>query len=134
MIIHLRSRSGVLVYMFLMVFSLARVADANVTELYARSCLACHGVHGVGVMPGVPDLSGVNGPLSRPDEALISAILAGGSSTPGSVPMPPKGRNPDLTETGIRALLDYMHSNFFENVLLETISYSRQLLAPTRSG
>lgn len=36
----------------------------NGAELYARTCPACHGADGIGVMPGVPDLTVADGTLN----------------------------------------------------------------------
>ena len=77
-------------------------------QLYAQSCLACHGSDGVGVMPGVRDLTDPGGPLSKADDALFRSIQDGVQSMEGAVAMPARGGNPALSESDIYILIDYL--------------------------
>jgi len=80
-------------------------------QLYLQSCAACHGVDGAGAMPGVPDLTAVSGPLTKPMDTLLAEVR-NGIPARGGMGMPPKGGNPDLTEAQLRAILQYMRHEF----------------------
>lgn len=89
-------------------------AAATPAEQYSASCMACHGDDGSGVMPGVPDLSERDGALAKADEVLFQAIWAGSGDPASGVAMPPKGGNPDLSESDVQGLIDYMRSEFLD--------------------
>ena len=80
-------------------------------RLYDATCAVCHGVDGAGTMPGVPDFTVEDGPLSKPDAVLIRSTLLG-IERPGVAAMPPKGGNPALTAEQIAALVRYMRTAF----------------------
>lgn len=82
--------------------------------LYTHFCLACHGADGVGVMPGVPDLSETGGALAKTDEQLLQSLLMGSGDPSTGATMPPKGGNPDLSEEDLRSLIDYMRREFLD--------------------
>ena len=89
------------------------VLAADGAQLYAQSCLACHGADGTGVMPGVRDLTASDGPLNETDEVLFRSIRDGvQSGGDGAVPMPARGGNPALTESDIYILIDYLRQTF----------------------
>lgn len=80
--------------------------------IYEQTCIACHGANGKGALPGVPDLTGKSGRLSKPDGVLIKNMMDG-FQTPGSpMAMPPKGGNPALTREDIESVLGYMRKRF----------------------
>jgi len=85
---------------------------ADGEQLYAQSCLACHGADGAGVMPGVRDLTASDGPLNKTDGVLFRSIRDGVQSVDGTVPMPARGGNPGLTGSDIYILIDYLRHNF----------------------
>ena len=91
---------------------LAPVLATDGAQLYAQSCLACHGSDGVGVMPGVRDLTDPGGPLSKADDALFLSIRDGVQSMEGAVAMPARGGNPALEDSDIYLLIDYLRRNF----------------------
>ncbi len=81
-------------------------------EIYEKTCVACHGPDGTGLIPGVPDFTETGGRLSKSDDELIQSIT-GGFQSPGSpMAMPAKGGNPDLSEADVKAVLEYLRENF----------------------
>lgn len=92
--------------------ALAPVLATDGAQLYVQSCLACHGSDGVGVMPGVRDLTDPGGPLSKADDALFRSIRDGVQSMEGAVAMPARGGNPALRDSDIYLLIDYLRRNF----------------------
>ncbi len=80
--------------------------------LYERNCLACHGVDGTGLMPGVPDLADPNGPLTQSDRILMTRIIEGFSSPGSPMAMPANGGNASLTEQDVSNLIVYMRAKF----------------------
>ncbi|MEW8009182.1 MAG: cytochrome c [Candidatus Thiodiazotropha endolucinida] len=100
-----------------LLFSMSLLASAPVlatdgAKLYVQSCLACHGSDGVGVMPGVRDLTDPGGPLSKADDALFRSIRDGVQSMEGAMAMPARGGNPALRDSDIYLLIDYLRRNF----------------------
>lgn len=87
-------------------------ALARGQAVYQRTCIACHGANGGGVMPGIRDLASRNGPLTQPDAVLIANIVQGYRRPGTRLMMPPKGGNPALTEEDIRVVLRYMRKTF----------------------
>ena len=92
--------------------ALAPVLATDGAQLYVQSCLACHGSDGVGVMPGVRDLTDPGGPLSKADDALFLSIRDGVQSMEGAMAMPARGGNPALRDSDIYLLIDYLRRNF----------------------
>lgn len=81
-------------------------------EVYDTTCVACHGANGAGAMPGTPDFTVVDGPLSKTDDVLLQHITQG-FQTPGSpMAMPAKGGNPNLSAADVRSVLDYLRETF----------------------
>ncbi len=81
-------------------------------EIYAQTCVACHGADGKGALPGVPNFSRADGPLGKSDEILHQSILLGYQSPGSSMAMPPKGGNPTLTGAEIALVLRYLRKAF----------------------
>ena len=79
-------------------------------DVYNQTCVACHGANGTGGIPGTPDFTRPDGPLSKSDEDLIRSISNGFQSPGSAMAMPAKGGNPDMNATDVRAVLDYMAS------------------------
>ncbi len=95
--------------------ALASSAGAAVTtgeSTYQSSCVACHGADGVGVLPGVPDLTATEGLLAGDDEVLIKRIAEGFQSPGSPMAMPPRGGNPSLSDEDLKAVVDYMRKEF----------------------
>lgn len=86
--------------------------DLSGEDIYNQTCIACHGANGKGTVPGSPDLTKANGPLSQSDEVLIQHITEGFMSKGTPMAMPPKGGNFSLTESDIQAVLQYMKDSF----------------------
>ena len=81
-------------------------------EIYAQTCVACHGADGKGALPGVPNFSRADGPLGKSDEILHQNILLGYQSPGSPMAMPPKGGNPALTGADIASVLRYLREAF----------------------
>jgi cytochrome c5 len=81
-------------------------------EIYSQTCIACHGATGTGGMPGVPDFTAADGPLSKTDDILIQHIVEGFKSPGSPMAMPAKGGNPNLSETDVREVLGYLRESF----------------------
>jgi cytochrome c5 len=81
-------------------------------QIYMQTCIACHGGNGVGTVPGAPDFTKSDNPLSQSDEVLVTHIVEG-FKTPGSpMAMPPKGGNSKLTTEDVKAVVKYMKDAF----------------------
>ena len=78
--------------------------------VYRGTCIACHGIDGAGVMPGVSDLT--TGALAKADAVLIESLRRGISMPGAALAMPPRGGNPALTDEDLRAVLYYMRRRF----------------------
>ena len=90
----------------------AGAADATGESTYQSSCVACHGADGVGVLPGVPDLTATDGPLALADEVLVKRIGDGFQSPGSPMAMPARGGNPSLSDEDLKAVVDYMRKEF----------------------
>lgn len=84
------------------------------SDIYSQTCIACHGDNGKGTVPGAPNFTRSDGPLSQSDETLFKHIKQG-FKTPGSaMAMPPKGGNMSLTDADINAVLAYLRGTYGE--------------------
>ena len=92
----------------------AAVISKGVTpkETYDKTCIACHGGEGKGAFPGTPDFTSSDGVLSKTDSVLIDHITNGFQSEGSPMAMPPKGGNPNLDDSGIKAVLSYIRETF----------------------
>ena len=81
-------------------------------EVYDQTCVACHGANGKGTVPGSPDFTRADGPLSKSGDTLLQNIKAGFKSPGSPMAMPPKGGNAILTDADIRSVLEYMRERF----------------------
>ncbi len=81
-------------------------------EIYAQTCVACHGADGKGALSGVPNFSRADGPLGKSNEILHRNILLGYRSPGSPMAMPPKGGNSALTEADIALVLQYLREAF----------------------
>lgn len=92
----------------------AAVISKGVTakETYDKTCIACHGGNGKGAFPGTPDFTSSDGVLSKSDSVLIDHITNGFQSEGSPMAMPPKGGNPNLDDSGIKAVLSYIRETF----------------------
>lgn len=81
-------------------------------NLYLRHCLACHGADGSGAMPGVSDLTDPAGVLAKTDAVLLRSLIDGVQRPGAPLAMPPKGGNPALTQSDLRAVLTFLRREF----------------------
>ncbi len=88
------------------------LAQATGKDVYEQTCIACHGVDGTGVLPGIPDLTEPGGRLTKPEELLIEHTINGFQSPGSPMAMPPRGGNAALTEQDARAVVRYMIDAF----------------------
>ncbi len=92
--------------------TVAAVEAADSKAVYDSSCIACHGANGKGTIPGVPDFTAADSPLSKPREVLLNNIINGVQTPGNSMPMPPRGGNATLTDEEVAAALDYITKSF----------------------
>jgi cytochrome c5 len=107
-------RMAVLIAVALLTTGPALATDAVQAgkKIYEQGCIVCHGANGKGAIPGVPDLTRKDGPLSKTDDVLVKHALEGFQSPASPLAMPPKGGNPNLTPEQIRQVVSYLHSAF----------------------
>lgn len=82
--------------------------SSNGAALYEEKCAVCHGADGSGAMSGIPDLTGPEGPLSKPDQELLKSIILGIERPGAPVAMPAS----DLGPEEARRVLAYVRSAF----------------------
>ena len=87
-------------------------STASGADIYAGTCIACHGSSGKGTVPGAPDFNSSRGPLSQSDEVLFDHIKNGFQSPGSPMAMPPKGGNASLNDADLRAIVEYLRSRF----------------------
>ncbi len=80
--------------------------------VYSQTCIACHGANGKGAIPGTPDFTAADGPLSKTDDILLKHVIEGFQAPGSPMAMPAKGGNPSLTEADVKAVLAYLHAEF----------------------
>lgn len=81
-------------------------------SVYFQTCVACHGVDGKGVLPGVPDFTIINSRLSKSDDVLLMNMLDGMQSNSSPMAMPAKGGNSNLNKNDLINVLLFMRSTF----------------------
>lgn len=82
-------------------------------SIYDKTCISCHGKDGTGQVPGTPDFTSPDGPLSKPKTKLTSHIENGFKKPGAPLAMPPKGGNPNLTKTDIMNVEAYIRQTFY---------------------
>ncbi|HEY5734730.1 MAG TPA: c-type cytochrome [Gammaproteobacteria bacterium] len=82
-------------------------------DIYLQSCMVCHGDDGTGAMPGVSDLTENITWSKMPENELLEKLNKGIQGE--TVAMPPKGGNLDLTDSDLRAVLNYMRANILQS-------------------
>ncbi len=89
------------------------VASLSGKEIFEKTCQACHGADGKGVIPGAPDFSSKNSPLKNLSKEVLLKHIENGFQSPGSpAAMPPRGGNPNLTDQELSEVLEYMEKTF----------------------
>ncbi len=89
------------------------LADTKVGKaIYSQTCIACHGVNGKGVLPGVSNFKSADGPLAKSDAELAKSINEGLATPGAALSMPAKGGNPSLTDDEVQALIAFLRSEF----------------------
>jgi len=91
---------------------LAAMAESSGEDLYFQTCAMCHGDDGTGAMPGIPDMSGADGPVWKSQDELIFSIMNGVERSDLPTPMPAKGGNDELTTEMARDVLEFMRREF----------------------
>lgn len=81
-------------------------------EVFEKTCIACHGANGKGVVPGAADFTNPNGVLKKDDKTLIKHITEGYKSEGSVMPMPAKGGNTSLTDADVKNVLQYIRDAF----------------------
>jgi disulfide bond formation protein DsbB len=76
-------------------------------ELFATTCVACHGPEGKGVQGLGKDLTASDFVAGRDDESMLE-FLAVGRPEATPVAMPARGGRPDYTDEDLRAIVAYV--------------------------
>lgn len=82
------------------------------SDIYMQTCVACHGANGKGTVPGAPNFTRSDGPLSQSDEILFNHVKLGFKSPGSAMAMPPKGGNMSLTDGDIEVVLGYLREAY----------------------
>ena len=90
----------------------ASASSLNGSDVYTQTCVACHGNNGKGTVPGAPDFTREDGPLSQSDETLFKHIKLGFKSSGSPMAMPPKGGNMNLNDSEINAVVEYLREAY----------------------
>lgn len=90
--------------------SAAGTADGK--QIYEGTCIACHGADGKGTVPGAPNFTAGDGPLSKSDSVLFDNVKNGFQSPGSPLAMPAKGGDARLGDQDIRAVLAYIRRAF----------------------
>lgn len=108
--------AGIISFLFLYVLPANATSDsypAGIGEaIYQRSCVACHGPDGIGAMPGIPDLTRVNGPLSKSDDRLIQSLVNGVETEGAPLTMPAMRDEEGFKEQEAKMVLEYIRREF----------------------
>jgi len=87
-------------------------ATTSGKQVYENNCVACHGENGKGSLPGMPDFTSENGPLSKGDNELLDHIISGFQSPGSPMPMPPRGGNSQISDSDLNTVLSYIRATF----------------------
>lgn len=90
----------------------SEVSNLTGSEIYAQTCIACHGSNGKGTVPGAPNFTDPKGVLSESDEVLFNRVKNGFKSPGSAMAMPPKGGNNKLNDADIKAVIEYMKKTY----------------------
>ena len=80
--------------------------------IFNQTCIACHSTNGKGNVPGAPDFTKPDGPLSQSDEVLFKHTKEGFQRPNSPMAMPPKGGNAKLNDAEIWNVLEYLRETF----------------------
>jgi len=92
--------------------STAATAGLTGEDVYAQTCIACHGGDGKGVVPGAPDFTDKSGRLSKSDTELIHSLMNGMQTLGSPMAMPARGGNSALTDGDLKNVLQYLRKAF----------------------
>ncbi|MDR3492099.1 MAG: c-type cytochrome [Gammaproteobacteria bacterium] len=81
-------------------------------KVYHKTCIACHGANGKGTIPGAPNFTKKNGPLSKSDSVLLQHTINGYRSPGSPMAMPPKGGDSNLTNDELSNAITYIRQSF----------------------
>jgi mono/diheme cytochrome c family protein len=90
----------------------ASASSLSGADIYSQTCAACHGDNGKGTVPGAPNFTRTDGPMSQSDETLFKHIKLGFKSSGSPMAMPPKGGNMRLTDDDIRTVVAYIRDSY----------------------
>lgn len=111
---HTVSSTLVLISIFVTtaVFSISVNADSTGEKLFMQNCMVCHADDGSGAMPGVSDLTEAREWLAISDSQLLVRLKAGIQKKGAPVSMPPKGGNPELSDSDLIMIIRFMRKEF----------------------
>ncbi|MFK5914495.1 MAG: cytochrome c [Woeseiaceae bacterium] len=83
-------------------------------KLYMQNCMVCHADDGTGAMPGVLDLEENRAWSTMNKIKLLTRLKQGIQKSDGSMGMPAKGGNSNLTDKELNEIINYMHQSFLK--------------------
>jgi len=99
--------------MFYFFYTPSVFAELLGEQLNLRNYMVCHADDGSGAMPGVSDLT-ENKAWAIFDKDILLAKLKLGIQKKGTMSMPAKGGNPNLTDADLKMIIRYMRKSFIK--------------------
>lgn len=92
----------------LVVAQLVHAQTLSAEQIYTQNCMVCHADDGSGAMPGVSDMSKSKRLFTVSESELVARMKQGIQVKGSQLSMPPKGGNPDLTDSELLKALKYL--------------------------
>lgn len=92
----------------LVVMPLVHAETLSAEQIYMQNCMVCHASDGSGAMPGVSDMTENKRLFSESEEVLVDRMKQGIQVKGAPLSMPPKGGNPNLTDSELLKALKHL--------------------------